>query len=56
MRKLDEYKCVICGESDFGKAPYCKCEREYERERKLNIRKDMPKMPMRNETAKTDQH
>ena len=34
MRRLAEYRCGVCGESDYGKAPRCKCEREYERKEK----------------------
>ena len=28
------YICKICGEEDYEKAPHCKCEREYEKQRK----------------------
>ena len=34
MSKNDKYICGVCNEFDYGKAPHCKCEREYEREMK----------------------
>lgn len=34
MKLLPEYKCGVCGESDFGKVPHCKCEREFEKKKK----------------------
>ena len=34
MSKNDRYVCGECGEEDYGKAPYCKCEREYDKQEK----------------------
>lgn len=40
MRRLSEYTCNVCGESDYGKAPHCKCEREYERKERERLSKN----------------
>jgi len=34
MKKQSKYTCIVCGEEEYGKAPYCKCEREYDKTQK----------------------
>lgn len=44
-----KYTCSVCGEYEFGKAPHCKCERNYDKEEKKldytitygDVRKDL---------------